>query len=301
MTISSRIAVLVATFVVPPAFAQSDNAPSTLECMQVAAAEAPPAPKPLPPRRSPSEAALRDTSCFIDLATTNDWARGTPTWVDVRSPAQTRAAKIPGALEIPLSDLPQKRFLATLPIVLVGTGFDEADLADTCRTLRESGFARVKLLRGGVRAWQMAGRPLATTGNEATLDTLAPVDFHAHVRDASWLVVGVGVARDESLPSTLVGLVRVDADAEPQKAIAAIEQKRAALARASGDARPALMVVVAADASSMVALRSEARRGRVPDVLFLDGGLAGYRRFLDEQQRVAASAGKPLVRPCGSV
>lgn len=132
------------------------------------------------------------------------------------------------------------------------------------------------------------------------MDTLSPGEFHRSVAGAPWLLLGFGIRADEALPGKFDRLQRIDTGGDAARAVAAIAQARNDLARVPAATRPTLIVVVAPDGASTRPLQEAARRARLSDVLFVDGGLAGYRKFIVEQESMAANAGKPLVRPCGS-
>jgi membrane protein DedA with SNARE-associated domain/rhodanese-related sulfurtransferase len=86
---------------------------------------------------------------------------GAPLIVDVRSPtAQTlELHRIPGALHVPVQDA--ARHLEKLPrdreIILYCTCPNEASAAKVARLLIDSGFQRVRPLKGGLDAWIEAG------------------------------------------------------------------------------------------------------------------------------------------------
>jgi rhodanese-related sulfurtransferase len=88
--------------------------------------------------------------------------------LDVREPDEWAAGHAPGALHIPLGDLPAR--MAELPDPDAGT------IAVTCRGggrasravawLQQQGFD-VANLDGGMKAWHAAGKPLVADGEGA--------------------------------------------------------------------------------------------------------------------------------------
>lgn len=254
------------------------ESPPPAECGQAPQVVARVEPRPAVPAEVPPS--LPD--CWIDFAAAQVWGGADVAFVDVRAPAQARASRLGGALEVPLADIAGKAFLRPQALVLVGSGFDDADLARACASLRGGGFARVKILRGGVRAWQQAGRAMSAP---VAVDAIAPVELHRGIDYAPWLVVGVDLPADAWVPPALARMRRVPS----AELDAVIEKERAASAGT-------LVVVVARDADAARSLRGAKRAG----VVVLDGGLAGYRRFLAEQKDIAATAGMPLTRPCGA-
>ena len=88
--------------------------------------------------------------------------------IDVREPDEWAAGHAPGAIHIPLGDLPAR--LAELP------GAGAGSLAVTCRGggrssravawLTQQGYD-VANLDGGMKAWQIAGKPMVAHGDLA--------------------------------------------------------------------------------------------------------------------------------------
>ena len=83
------------------------------------------------------------------------------TLLDVRQPAEFEEARIPGAVLIPLAELPDR--LAELPegepvLVVCRSG---ARSARACEFLAEQGFDSTNVA-GGVLAWMDAGRDVAS-------------------------------------------------------------------------------------------------------------------------------------------
>jgi rhodanese-related sulfurtransferase len=79
--------------------------------------------------------------------------------LDVREPAEWSAGRIPGAVHIPLAELPRRAH--ELPhdrrIVAVCRSGNRSGLATAA--LRRAGYD-VENLRGGLKAWQASGLPL---------------------------------------------------------------------------------------------------------------------------------------------
>ncbi|HUO50963.1 MAG TPA: rhodanese-like domain-containing protein [Gemmatimonadaceae bacterium] len=88
-------------------------------------------------------------------------AGGAVTFVDVREPAEWNLFRIPGAVHCPIGALAAQA-AATVPadrdlVTYCSSGSRSALAADQ---LRAMGYARVRSLRGGVRAWMDAGGEL---------------------------------------------------------------------------------------------------------------------------------------------
>jgi rhodanese-related sulfurtransferase len=87
---------------------------------------------------------------------------GTPRILDVRTPAEFETAHIPGSYNVPLDTLREHRteLLAHLDeqVVLVCRTGRRACQAD--QALTEAGLPNLRILDGGIVAWQTAGAPL---------------------------------------------------------------------------------------------------------------------------------------------
>jgi rhodanese-related sulfurtransferase len=92
--------------------------------------------------------------------------------LDVREPDEWAAGHAPGAIHIPLGDLPAR--LAELEALRAGAGVGAVSMAVTCRGggrssravtwLTQQGYD-VANLHGGMLAWFAAGKPLVSDGD----------------------------------------------------------------------------------------------------------------------------------------
>ena len=77
--------------------------------------------------------------------------------VDVRSLDQFKKVRIPGSLNLPLFAIKTKGLLRSRRLVLVGKGDGDGALGAEAAALKALGFEEVKVLRGGIGAWELAG------------------------------------------------------------------------------------------------------------------------------------------------
>jgi len=91
-------------------------------------------------------------------------AGAAPLVLDVRTREEYRQGHIPGAVNIPQDELPDR--LAELPIAESDEVVVHCQRGGWARraeaALREAGYANVRDLRGHWRAWQEAGLPIET-------------------------------------------------------------------------------------------------------------------------------------------
>lgn len=81
--------------------------------------------------------------------------------IDIRNPAELARGKIPGAVNLPMHQLPlnfHKIEKDQLVVLYCRVG---ARSAQACAYLSANGFDNVHNLRGGIQAWQMSGLKVA--------------------------------------------------------------------------------------------------------------------------------------------
>ena len=87
---------------------------------------------------------------------------GAPVVLDVRTPEEFASGHIPGAVNVPLSDLKKRLgelgLSPTAEVVVHCEGGGRAETAE--EILREAGYKDVRDLTGHMRAWRDAGYPV---------------------------------------------------------------------------------------------------------------------------------------------
>ncbi len=120
--------------------------------------------------------------------------------IDVRTPAEFRAAHAAGARNVPLADLDAAAVAAARPAagplyVICQSG---GRGRQACEKLRAAGLANAVNVEGGTRAWAESGLPV-NRGQRA-------ISLERQVRIAAGLLVLVGVALGYLVHPALVGL-----------------------------------------------------------------------------------------------
>jgi rhodanese-related sulfurtransferase len=257
----------------------------------------------------PTPTPILDHSCWINYA---EAEKRSPLWVDVRPLPETRAAPMPGTLQIPLHQVSTKTFLRETPAVLIGNGADDAEMAMTCHQLKEAGFTQLRILRHGARAWYRAGKPLL--GNAETIMALDTIDAGHFLRGKVarvWRVMGVNLPSEISTQLSALPLPAFTNTTSDEKNFdQALEQIRGfnkewRRADTGNSVYVPTTIIVAADETTAQQLRQRWRELHdTPDedMLWLIGGWRDYVAFVEQQQRMAAIAANPppLQRPCGS-
>ncbi|TVP63977.1 MAG: rhodanese-like domain-containing protein [Leptolyngbya sp. LCM1.Bin17] len=109
----------------------------------------------------PKPSPMQPESRVYDLKERLDWGEPALTIIDVRDRSEFNNSHITGAISIPADGLltaAPKCFESDRDLYIYSNADDEsAIIADQ---LRQAGFSRVSILRGGVAAWKAAGFPV---------------------------------------------------------------------------------------------------------------------------------------------
>lgn len=268
-----------------------------------------------------------DQACWISAteATATHSNAQPPTLVDVRPRSLQRAAPIARALQLELSDIASKRFLQQTPVVLLGTGMDNADVDQACRQLRQQGFAQLQAVQGGARSWQAAqagaaaGGPLLQPLDAQTWIAALGQGMHWTVISASEAMQGAPQAQWPVPPEQLVA-VRAEGKERDAKLVAAIArayQDRLQRASHAGYAQALVVITdgVVSDAlraqveAALVASTNASKAGRSASATsaamaslpayWLGGGWPAYAQQVAQTAAIQQTANHRLQAPCG--
>ncbi|WP_035990522.1 rhodanese-like domain-containing protein [Leptolyngbya sp. KIOST-1] len=109
----------------------------------------------------PKPSPLRPQSRVYDLKERLDWGEPALTIIDVRDRADFNQSHITGAISMPTDSLlamAAQCFEVTRDLYIYSNTDDEATAV--AEQLRQRGFSRVAIVRGGVAAWKAAGFPV---------------------------------------------------------------------------------------------------------------------------------------------
>ena len=86
--------------------------------------------------------------------------------VDARNPDEFAGGHIPGACNVPVSDMPSEldQIASAKNSLVVTTCGSSGRGEKAAQVMAESGFAHVAVLRGGLAAWRQAGLPVEGEG-----------------------------------------------------------------------------------------------------------------------------------------
>jgi rhodanese-related sulfurtransferase len=111
-------------------------------------------------------------------------------YIDVRPNIAFDEARIPASLNMPLFELKARTYLKSRPLVIVGTGIDDAALVATVEACLKERFISVQIMRGGIRQWQQAGGRLeGVLGQRPPLDKITASQLLSGVEHSPWLML----------------------------------------------------------------------------------------------------------------
>lgn len=214
--------------------------------------------------------------------------------LDVREQGTPETSALAGATPMALSAVSDKSYLQPQRLLLVGTGVDLRLLTQTCVALRRKGFHEVHVLLGGASTWRKEPQASWTSAQDAWLGS----------REGLWRIATVGFSARQllSLPQPASVQLTAGSTASDLRRAMAVNDKATPLKR------PLQWLVVTADPAVGQTLFADWHAAQAQDfaaqtgssVRWLAGGWSQYEAYLAQQQTLAAHAGRPLPRSCGS-
>ncbi len=200
--------------------------------------------------------------------------------VDVRDESYFESFRIPGSINIPLFALRTKTFLKRKQLILINKGFMYGPLEQECRNLKDSGFTRVSILKGGLQYWKQKGAPLeGDVFAQKKLNEVSPREFFSERNYDSLAVVDVSEAMGPEARQLMPGAKSLPYRGQAKKFVGELKKM---LYRHEGDT---LMSVLIYNRNGTYPERmvSLILKAGIKSVFYLRGGLEGYRTFLKQQ------------------
>ncbi len=187
--------------------------------------------------------------------------------VDLRRPTELEGVHIPNAVKLRRTDVDSLVVSAAgLPVLLVGSGLDDASLAALCARLAAQHAEPVALVSGGLPAWAAAGRPLLlppAESSDGVPSLMAGTSARAALAPRQRVSQGEllrALANPEAHVLNLGSDFEFDADASAHTAEASLEQTTAA---AAVEATRTWLSTLSVDRSGPLIVIAEARPGVV--------------------------------------
>lgn len=206
-------------------------------------------------------------------------------FVDSRSNAQPIEARVPGAK--PAGAFEGVSLERSNPVLIIGSGWDaQADRA-ACGAMRENGFSEVVVLRGGIRAWAEAERPLwGDVQAQDAMGMVSPAEAHAAALRGDMPLVVL---------STPDLAANCPASTEHVRCVASMDE----LAQTLRGWSDASVVAVALPGQDVASFRQRSHGGSMPsDVVAVSGGAVAMGTHFQHYRDIAESSSQVLWIPC---
>ncbi len=210
--------------------------------------------------------------------------------VDVRPLKDYERCRIPGSIQIPLFALASREYLKPSHLVLIGHGYDSGKLERACARLIASGF-RATVLEGGIAAWVKKGRPLeGNVMGEERFIAVPLADFFEERHWGPWIFVNTCVKEKAEGDRLIPQAFSLSQREEPREFVQQVQE----LLKNQEKRNPRFLLIFDDNGDAASRLASMLRQAGLGNVFFLEGGIAGYRKFLEQQLQVSgpASPGK---------
>lgn len=216
--------------------------------------------------------------------------------VDIRPSAAFEKLRIPGSLNIPVFSIKAKTFLKRYDLVLVDEGYRYAQIEEECRYLRRAGF-RLRILDGGLSVWSRKGGALE--GDEfsrRTLNRLSSLNFFPEKDYGNWIVLD---ASEGGRPESACLFPRFFSMPHAGDSMGFAARYEEFLKREANT--PCFRIMIADERGEHYErLEKVIRTTAFPDVFFLEGGMEGYRKFVEGINATGKRASIPLKKDrCG--
>jgi rhodanese-related sulfurtransferase len=212
--------------------------------------------------------------------------------VDVRPRHEFEKTRIPGSINIDLFAIKTKTFIKGQPIVLVAEGYRYRQLEEETRRLRRSGFM-VTILDGGLTKWgQTKGHIEGDAFAQRELNRVPPQVFFEERDYDHWVVMDATTAPLQGSGRLIPGSVPLASSTDGKELG---RQMKAVIARNKIGPFP-LFLIFDECGESYERIERLVLSSGIPDVYFLQGGINGYRSFLEQQASLLDSEDKPVKR-----
>lgn len=215
------------------------------------------------------------------LGTTSLKDSSLPVVVDLRSPDDFRRSHLPQSLNMRSSQLKASHHLKGKTLVLVDEGAVSTPTLELASQLQASGFTSVRILDGGVPAWQALGAE--TVGSERGLPSMiSPLAFLEVLPGEGWRVLDArtsGKPLPFAIPSSVVKMSSLSGDGDVKKFRQGMaDSERLVILTDTGDGREQLRDFAA-------------KMAGVP-LFFVRDGAAGINR---EYLRISLASSVPVA------
>ncbi len=219
--------------------------------------------------------------------------------VDVRNSKEFEKFRIPGSVNIPLFALKTKTFLKSRPLVLINEGHSYEQLKEQCAILSETGFS-VSILDGGLYQWRRKGGPLeGDVFAQRDLNEISPQTFFAGKAYENWMVIDVsrspftlplspGLRGEGGGEGAIFKVIRIPFANGSKEFISKLKSAT----KNHSEKEFASVIICDEKGEIYEEIEKHLQIAGMQNVLYLKGGLEGYRTF--EKQQISMRGEKKV-------
>jgi rhodanese-related sulfurtransferase len=232
----------------------------------------------------------RDSDFIISAPTLKEELQQNKTvlLVDVRRAEEFEKSRIPNTLNIPLHKVKTKIFLKNLDFVLINAGSNYRTLEEEAARLKSQGFIKVKVLTGGMSAWQDAdGRVDGDPDSLSKLNEISPRDFNVDSIYDDWILLNTSKVKPVEKDSVFSQASYVPFNDNRDDFVKQVQS--ALVAR---DDIPLPFILIFNMNGEYGHIKYALRNTELINVFYLKGGTAAYQDFLKKQEMMLNPGGK---------
>lgn len=222
------------------------------------------------------------------LMSMQDYDRGSHVYslIDIRSPTAFAHGHPRGALNLTVDSIGERSFLRSKSLVLLDESGTKVESVYACRQLREKGFANIRVLDGGLQAFEKFYGESAINGRSRPKSVIDSRELYIESRFRTVLALYLTSIDSGNISNNFEHELILDGLPSAEQLSKPISQIIDA-----GVPFRELMVVIIDDGgvgySEFVSwMRDVESNGRGEQIVYLDGGLAAYKGFLQFRQAV---------------
>lgn len=218
--------------------------------------------------------------------------------IDVRNQEEFERARIPRSINIPLFAIKTKAFLKAKPLVLLNEGYSYGPLERACQHLRASGF-RVSILSGGLNCWrQKGGRLKGDAFAQKELNKMPPGIFFEERQYEGWVAIDVSESQESDSRHLIPEAIHVPLSDNAREFVSKL---KAAIPRHESKSLPSVLIFNEAG-GRYERIENFLKEAELNNVFFLEGGLRGYKTFLQRQALIwqANHQAKKTLKKCAN-
>jgi len=199
--------------------------------------------------------------------------------IDVRSAKAFETFRIPGSINIPLFAIKTKTVLKSKPLVMFNEGHGYKQLLEKCDALSNSGFT-VSVLDGGLYQWKQKGGPIeGDVFAQRELNRIPPQTLFQGRAHENWTLIDVSQSGKSEPTLQNVKSIHLPYSNNPEQFVSGLKAE----IRKEKTMPFHSFLIYDEEGTTYEEMEKQIQGTGISNVLYLKGGLEGYRTFEREQ------------------